>query len=218
LRGTAFNEAERKMVDMMMLLVLAVWVLLPLAPAILMFRLVPGNAITLTGPLANLTLNASGAIAAYFAVFVFISFFIGDMRGDIKKRNEVKQSWQVVADIELVDATGNRIDLEGNRAKFQEYANALKVAPTPPIYGIDHNTAALWIKVVEGEYGLPSIRVDIDKFGLGIIKLTKGASDFEFLPGNIIKLKKPLKVHQDPDLVPKLDRQPETISRSSASP
>src|SRR5262245_5403689 len=73
-RGTAFNEAEGTMVDMMMLLVLAVWVLLPLAPAILMFRLVPGNAITLTGPLANLTLNASGAIAAYFGVFVFISF------------------------------------------------------------------------------------------------------------------------------------------------
>jgi len=187
-----------------MLGVLAVWVLLPLAPAILMFRLVPGNTITLTGPLANLTLNASGAIAAYFGVFVVIALFIGDIKQ--RAASAPRQYWTVIGDIELLDANGEP-------AKFQRYAHGIKVFTTPQIYEIDENTAGLRIKVVEGEGGLPSIKVDVDKFGNGRIKIVKGAPDFEFRDDNVILLKKPLRVQQDPIYVPKTDRQAETDLR-----
>lgn len=188
------------MVVLTMLGILAVWVLLPLVPAILIFRLAPGNAITLTGPLANLTLNASGAIAAYFAVLVAIALFIGD----IKQRAIPipRQYWTVLGTIELEDTNGKP-------ARFQHHANKIKVITNPEIYVIDNNTADLRIKVVEGEDGLPSIKVDVDHFGLGVIKIVKGAPEFEFHDDNIIRLKKPLRVQQDPIYVPKVERQAE---------
>jgi len=188
------------MVVLMMVGILAVWVLLPLVPAILMFRLVPGNAITLTGPLAGLTLNASGAIAAYFAVLAVISLFIGDIKQITIPAT--RQYWTVVGDIELLDA-------KGEPAKFQHYARGIKVVTTPQIYEIDDNTAALRIKIVEGEGGLPSIKVEIDKFGLGVIKIKRDTPDFEFRDNNTIVLKKPLRVQQDPLFLPKTDRQAE---------
>ena len=184
---------------LIMLGILAVWVLLPLIPAILMFRLVPGNAITLTGPLANLTLNASGAIAAYFAVLVATTFFVLDIK---QKASPVpRQYWTVIGKIELEDANGKP-------ERFQRHVGKIKVITNPEVYEIDNNTADLRIKVVEGEGGLPSIKVAVDQFGLGVIKIAKGAPEFEFSHDeNIIRLKNPLRVQQDPDNIPKVDRE-----------
>ena len=47
-----------------------VWVLLPLVPAILIYWLFPNTAVAVSGPLASLTVRASGAFAAYLAVFL----------------------------------------------------------------------------------------------------------------------------------------------------
>ncbi len=52
--------------------ILLLWVLLPLIPAILIYRLAPGNSVAVSGPLAGLTVKASGAFAAYLIVFVVI--------------------------------------------------------------------------------------------------------------------------------------------------
>ena len=146
--------------------------LLPLVPAILMFRLVPGNAITLTGPLANLTLNASGAIAAYFAVLVAIAFFVVDIK---QKASPVpRQYWTVIGKIELEDANGKP-------ERFQRHADKIKVITNPEIYRIDEDE--LRIKVVEGESGLPSIRVVVDQFGFRVFKLVqKVRQSLNFLP------------------------------------
>ena len=80
----------------------------------------------------------------------------------------------------------------------------------PEVYVIDNNTADLRIKVVEGESGLPSNSVAVDQFGLGVIKIAKGAPEFEiYNDENIIRLKNPLRVQQDPIYVPKVDRETE---------
>ena len=90
---------------------------MPLVPAILMFRLVPGNAITLTGPLANLTLNASGAIAAYFAVLVAIAFFVVDIK---QKASPVpRQYWTVIGKIELEEALNHADSRDGLALKIR---------------------------------------------------------------------------------------------------
>src|SRR5204863_7131339 len=51
------------------------YVLLPLIPAILIFRLFPETKVTVSGPLQNLTVNATGAFAAY-VVTVALGFFL----------------------------------------------------------------------------------------------------------------------------------------------
>ena len=40
------------------------WVMLPLVPAILTFKLFPKTTVTASGPFAGFTVNASGAFAA----------------------------------------------------------------------------------------------------------------------------------------------------------
>jgi len=51
------------------------YVLLPLIPAILIFKFFPDAKVTVSGPLQNLTVNATGAFAAY-VVTVALGFFI----------------------------------------------------------------------------------------------------------------------------------------------
>jgi hypothetical protein len=50
---------------LLMFALYALYVLLPMIPAVLIYRLFPNTAVTVSGPLANLTINASGAFAAY---------------------------------------------------------------------------------------------------------------------------------------------------------
>lgn len=51
------------------------YVLLPLVPAILTFKLFPDTAVIITGPLQGLKVNATGAFAAY-VVTVVLGFFL----------------------------------------------------------------------------------------------------------------------------------------------
>lgn len=51
------------------------YVLLPLVPAVLIFRMFPETKVTVSGPLQNLTLNSTGAFAAY-VVTVALGFFL----------------------------------------------------------------------------------------------------------------------------------------------
>jgi hypothetical protein len=53
----------------------AVYVCLPLVPAILIFRLFPDSKVSVSGPLQNFTVNATGAFAAY-VVTVALGFFL----------------------------------------------------------------------------------------------------------------------------------------------
>ena len=48
-----------------LLVLLGIWVALPLVPAILIYRYFPDTQVVASGPLAGLTVKASGAFAAY---------------------------------------------------------------------------------------------------------------------------------------------------------
>jgi hypothetical protein len=56
-------------------LLYVLYVLLPLIPAVLIFRLFPDTKVSVAGPLQNLTLNATGAFAAY-VVTASLGFFL----------------------------------------------------------------------------------------------------------------------------------------------
>ena len=52
--------------------ILLLWVLMPLVPAILIYRLFPNTSVAVSGPLAGLTVRAGGAFAAYLIVLTVI--------------------------------------------------------------------------------------------------------------------------------------------------
>src|SRR6266404_1962451 len=59
-----------------LIVLLAVWVLLPLIPAVLIYRLFPNTSVAVSGPLASLTVRAGGAFAGYLAVFAAIYILV----------------------------------------------------------------------------------------------------------------------------------------------
>jgi hypothetical protein len=78
------------------------YVLLPLIPAVLIFRLFPDTKVTVSGPLQNLTVNATGAFAAY-VVTAALGFFL------------VKSVETQISQTRLYPVQGVIVDLEQNQ-------------------------------------------------------------------------------------------------------
>lgn len=60
------------------------YVLVPLIPAILIFKMFPESKVTVSGPLQNLTVNATGAFAAYVVTVALGFFLVKDVEAQIK--------------------------------------------------------------------------------------------------------------------------------------
>ena len=56
-------------------LLITIYILLPLIPAIIIFRLFPNTTVAVSGPLQNFTINATGAFAAY-VVTILLGVFL----------------------------------------------------------------------------------------------------------------------------------------------
>jgi hypothetical protein len=84
------------------------YVLLPMLPAIKIYRLFPGDKIGVKGLLGQLTIKASGAFAAYVITTV-MGFFI--IQHTLCMINGIsKQTWIVSAELEFQDENGNVIE------------------------------------------------------------------------------------------------------------
>jgi hypothetical protein len=142
----------------------ALWALLPLIPAILIFLIFPDTEVATSGPLAGLTVKASGAFGAYLIIFAAIGIAI------IEKWNINdfrQQFWIVDGYVELIDANEKPI-------WSSDYLKKLIVKAKPEPYRISEDSIIL--RIVEGETGkLPKITIIIPEFGEETVDLN--ASD-----------------------------------------
>ncbi len=185
-----------------LMVIVIVWVLLPTVPALIMFKLLPGDKINVSGVLGNFKINASGAIGAYFAVLVAIPFFTDKLKTQFVPVAEPRQYWTVTGDIDLRDVKGEHMPMYLHRSE-------LKVATDPEYYSIDSNTAKLTVRVVKGDSGFPSIRIYSDKFAPQFVAIDEASSQLEFKDNNIIHIKQPLQIREDPASIKKTDLQNE---------
>jgi hypothetical protein len=92
------------------------YVLLPLIPALLIFKLFPDTKVTVSGPLQNLTLNATGAFAGY-VVTVALGFFL--------VRNVASQiEWTRHYPVEGIIADLSKNQVINSDRFFSRYTNA----------------------------------------------------------------------------------------------
>jgi hypothetical protein len=138
-----------------MLLLLTAWVLMPLFPAVLIYRRFPQTPLIvngpLAGPLANLRINTGGAFAAYFLILLVITPFINKTSDAI--RSATRPYWQISGEITLVDETGKEI--QATQASDQ-ILEKMGVTTQPDI--LKHEGTSLRFRIPEAEDGgLPSI-------------------------------------------------------------
>jgi hypothetical protein len=133
----------------------AAWVLVPLVPAVLIYKLFPSTTVTVNGIFAGLTINASGAFAGYLIVF------IGTYQPLVPPTRDIiagfqRQFWTIKGDVKLVRADGTEYP------HSEALLSKLRVVK-PHVHKFDSFQATFKIEEEEGE--LPIILIEIPKFG-----------------------------------------------------
>jgi hypothetical protein len=91
------------------------YVLLPLVPSVLIYRIFPDTKVSLTGPLAHLTLRASGAFAAYVVVVILCYFPV--QRTEELIAGLAYPTWTVTGSVVLLDTANHPIPNQENMLK-----------------------------------------------------------------------------------------------------
>jgi hypothetical protein len=89
-------------------LLYSLYVLLPMVPAIVIYRFFPDTKVAVSGPLANLTMKSTGAFAAYVVVVILGFFLVKNTHTIIS--GMVHPMWTIKAQVELHDTSGQKID------------------------------------------------------------------------------------------------------------
>jgi hypothetical protein len=136
-------------------LVLAMtWILVPLIPAWITYRITPQQTLGLRGPLQGLTLNTSGAFAAYLIVLlVSTSAF---ERGSDLVGSLARPMWTLEANLVVKDRTGAERRLPSG-------PSPVKVTFTPDINSISTNRISL--KLPGNMSDWPLVLFDIPDYG-----------------------------------------------------
>ncbi|NJB67152.1 hypothetical protein GGQ74_000792 [Desulfobaculum xiamenense] len=135
---------------------IAAALILPLIPAVVIYYLFPNTKVGLKGPLADFTLNATGAFAAY--VVILIVFMA--LSQQYAKHEEVfsgrQRGWKVVANIRLLDRHARPITDHSELCSVRE---RLRVALNPDGMVASDDQVSFWIPP------LKVVRVDFEMDG-----------------------------------------------------
>ncbi|WP_407149360.1 hypothetical protein [Bradyrhizobium sp. ORS 86] len=131
-----------------LLALLAVWVLVPLIPAVLIYNRFPNAPLVANGPLAGLTINTGGAFAAYLIILLVITPLVFSAKDYIHEAT--RPYWEIRGELVLLDETGNPIQVLDNVLDRMDVRTH-----DPNILG--HDGTTLSFKIPEADDGsLPS--------------------------------------------------------------
>jgi len=138
---------------------LAVWVSLPLFPAVLIYRIFPNTPLVASGPLANLTINTGGAFAAYLIILLVVTPLVNTTKDVIG--GLMRSYWEIRGEVHLLDENGKEIE-----ALSQLLDNKIKLRTDPDILG--HSGHKLSLKIPGDSQGrLPTIVISFDESNFG---------------------------------------------------
>ena len=94
-----------------LLLLFSSWLLIPLLPAWITYRITPNQRLGLSGPFEGVTVRAGGAFAAYLALLLLSYKFIALSGLSIIGGMALPSAWVFKADIVAIDEQGKRMQL-----------------------------------------------------------------------------------------------------------
>lgn len=172
------------------ILLWAMFVLLPMWPAIKIYKLFPDTKVGISGPLQGLDVKASGAFAAYVVTALLGFILVQNTQELIEDYKDSEKGWSVTSTIQFLDANGDPIDDSG----LQSLIEALEITILP-----DKNVkSGKHVKLLLPEYDEDIVllfsvegyrpyskelseaeRVDSKKLNLGVIELWKLVDDYD---------------------------------------
>ena len=162
------------------------WVLAPLVPAILIYKLFPATSVAVNGPLAGLTVLASGAFAGYLIVFAATFPLIKNMENTFSGFQ--RSIWTIKAQIQMLDKNGVELTSIDNFSRVNVYTE-------PKPFSVNGNIVRM--KIAEGDGEFPLLVVQAPSFGGKAIVVDRSTRSFRFDNYNkTIELIDPIKIQE----------------------
>lgn len=137
------------------------YIILPMVPAILIYKWFPDTKVGVKGPLGNLTMKATGAFAAY-VITVILGFFLVNNTHQLIA-GMVHPTWTIKAKVELRDINNEKIN-------DRDLLNTLKIGVKPDIVLREENFVQL--ELPGGEEIRPYLSFYVPNFGKKTICLS----------------------------------------------
>lgn len=163
-------------------------VLLPIIPTVVIYRLFPETTVTVSGPLARLTINASGAFAAYIITVALGYGLVSSM--DARIDGLSSPTWEVTAEIAFEDNGGQPIRNPHGLVKD------LKVMVDPPLEQWVYPEMRIRLPLVKPDHW-PTLVLHVPGFHEQPVNLAKEDTVRDALKGSI-SLKRQLVLQQLP--------------------
>lgn len=180
-------------------LLMLVWVLLPLVPAWVTYRITPDQKLGLKGPLEALTMRVSGAFAAYLIVLLVMGAVVN--KGLELVGSMLSPTWTVKAPVVIVDKDGAPISQ-------LDSAPTLTVSFKPDIHRIGKENVVL--KLPGDTSSWPLLTLQIPSFGGAEVDLTNLTDVMEFDHfRKTVELKRAIVIRQFPAEQLGFGRQPQ---------
>lgn len=123
------------------------YVLVPLLPSIIIYKMFPTTTVGATGLLGNLKINTTGAFSAYIITVILGHFIIQKNQNLIDHMENV--AWEVSTKIELQDSEGKKLKLSNNDLK-----QILQIK-TNPDHEVKDRSGVVFMAYADGE--LPKV-------------------------------------------------------------
>lgn len=146
------------------LTILSLTVLLPVVPTFVIYKVFPGQQVSLSGPLQGFTVKAVGAFAGYVVVFLLAIPFVWRVFDQSSKA--VVPTWTVRANLVALDRGGRSISAD-------DALKGLQVRLDPGNFGV--SGGQFWVKVPEIDNRIPSIVVSVPGYREATINVNEDA-------------------------------------------
>ena len=167
------------------------YVLLPVVPAVLIYRMFPDTKVAVSGPLAKLTMRSTGAFAAYVIVVV-LGFFLVENTHDIIA-GVAQPTWTIKARVELQDEQGQAVD----GARLLPF---LEVYLKPDLTTKEGSYIKLQVPGTGGELPEYLVNLKIPKFGEQTLDTSelRGAEIERDEFKRVLRIRKPIVIRKSP--------------------
>jgi hypothetical protein len=137
----------------------ALWVLLPLVPAVVIYLIFPRTQISLSGPFQGLSIRSTGAFAGYLIIFLATYPLLRQMNGNLG--GMFRPSWTITGNVVVKDENGQAIDPE------EGGGNPLKISLSPSNINLNRQGFRLIVPEIDGT--IPTMVFEFQGYGYHVI-------------------------------------------------
>jgi len=149
-----------------------IYVLLPMVPAMVIYKLFPDTKISTSGTLSGWKVKTTGAFAGYIITVVLGYFLIQNTHQLIAQINN--PYWEISAKVQLLNEDGTEYNIKGSNANL---IDTLEVMVAPKLQRVNSGTVHLIIPGNRKNWEMTELKFEIPNYGYTLINLKEATKN-----------------------------------------